>query len=169
MAAFGYSPVQRLKFLREKGIDPIDIATLFPAFDADLRQPFFLDHAQAGRSMGIYMYDVPPPGMNRARIDWDKYRGDLVERALEDLYTRLGVFPLLKPNDARLLVSHAASLSDVGTQWIVLPEPGQVPLPPLVRRRLSQTPAETPVAIDASGIPVKRLTEAFDRWQIGKG
>lgn len=169
LVAFGYSPAQRLLFLREKGIDPIDIATTFPAFDVDLRQPFFLDHAQASRNIGSYMYDAPPPRMGRARIDWDKYRSDLVEGALQDLYARLGVFPLLRPDDGRLLVPHAASPSEVGTLWIVLPEPSQVSLPPLVRRRLSQASAETPIAVDASGVPVKRLKEALDRWQIGKG
>lgn len=168
MIAFGYGPSLRLRFLREKGIDPIDVTNSMPALPVDLQQPFFLDYVQGGTNPGILMYDAPPPGMSRARVDWDKFRSDLAEAALADLYPRLANLPLFVPNTRRTFGPHASSPTAPEVRWAVLPELSEVGLPASTLQFFGRGPTVGPVAIDATAIPVKQLEEAFDKWRLGR-
>jgi hypothetical protein len=167
MIGFGYSPSLRLRFLREKGIDPIDTASPLPSLTANLQQPFFLDHVQGGPTVGMYMYDAPPRAMGSARVEWDQFRADLAKAALEDLYPRLAPASLLVPSNQRGLIPYDSTRPTPDIRWVTLPDPAQDGLLATTISALKGDRSGNPVAVDATGIPVKRLEEALDKWKIG--
>lgn len=166
---FGFSPAARLRFLRERGIDPIDVVPGLLTFDADLRQPFFLDTAQAGRNVGFYMVDAPPQAMNGIAIEWDRHRATLPEAALKDLQARLanaGPLSFEDPTPTTRPPLSGTRVLSPSTRWVYLPDPSQASLSVLNFRTLTRSGSD-PMAFDATGIPIKKLAEALTRWKIG--
>jgi len=119
---FGYSESQRLGFLREQGVDPIDIASTHISVGCDLNQPFFLDEALGQMSTPD---EKPYPAMRGIEEEWTTYRAKLNAdrfRAMTDRLVDVSVPILMMPRSVAVHTSPRLGLYLV--PWI----PGE-PIP----------------------------------------
>lgn len=103
---FSYSPEQRLAFLRQESIDPIDIARREIWSWVDLRQPFFMDDALRPVESVYDGSDDTHPAMDILPKKWDEWRitrNEAAMRMMAEDFGRLGV-PLrltMRPSSIR--------------------------------------------------------------------
>jgi hypothetical protein len=82
----GYSDKMRLEFLREHGVDPIDISIVNQVMNFDLEQPFFLDYGLGPLNGGI---GRPNPAMASMPDAWMTYRAKANLQATQKLLQAL--------------------------------------------------------------------------------
>lgn len=103
---FGYSPEERLAFLRQESIDPIDLARQEIWSWVDLRQPFFMDDALRPVESVYDGSDDTHPAMDilpTKWADWRIARNEAAVRMMAEDFGRLGV-PLrltMRPSSIR--------------------------------------------------------------------
>ncbi len=72
---FGYTPTNRLAFLRQESVDPVDLLTSSGyANNADLNLPFFSDDAFQPRYVEVNGQWMPEPGVQSPMQKWDAFR-----------------------------------------------------------------------------------------------
>ena len=184
-AEFGYTAAQRWAFLKDNGIDPIDIVFSRGYGTVELRQPFFPDNALA--SLTAINADGPrkePEAQAKAPARWIAFRAQANQQATEALLNSLGNAPLL-------IGLRKADAS--GARWITPPllpwHPGE-PLPtsavpdpndpltmltvlgvePIDRERLLRATFGHPershperIILDLSAVPRAKWTTVLDR------
>ncbi len=88
---FGYASAARWWFLRENGIDPLDIVPQGGSRDLELRQPFFPDNALMSlAAMNDEGRRREPEAQTKAYGKWRTFRAEANRRATESLFASFG-------------------------------------------------------------------------------
>jgi hypothetical protein len=129
----GYTPEMRLAFLREEGVDPIDLGVRDLRSGGDLRQPFFLDDGLRGDSTVYDGTDNPAAGFPELLAKWDAYRA---ERSLAFAKALFEAVRKAAPADLPVFALARDPLQDYGEQRFRLYERWvRADAPPALRRR----------------------------------
>lgn len=162
MSDFGYSPKQRLEFLRAHSLDPIDTVGDRLNLHSDLRQPFFPDDP----------FDSTHGGPLKALIQaWDRQRAEACRQSLQGLLDSL-------PNDlpGGTLISPQRSTINDRAGWDVRFCDGSTKYRQVYRFQTGQNlelaaaglfsslSTKGPVCLDFRGVGMSDLASVLDRY-----
>jgi hypothetical protein len=180
---FGYTPQLRLAFLREKHVDPIDLAPEVLTLDFDIQQPFFMDDR-----LGVWNVRSKNanPEFTHLSDDWFSYRANLNSKAMDSFFDQLSDLSTPVMVAPRIATAHTPPYMSHGVApWI----PGQ-PVPQLswekahsqqgripfysfneqssqaaalTMARMMQSP-KFPLAVDATGVKPEALDNMISKW-----
>lgn len=180
---FGYSPALRLSFLREKRVDPIDLAPSVLTLDFNIQQPFFLDDR-----LGVWNVRTgkADPDMAPLLNDWFAFRSKLNIKAVNAFLNRLSDLSIPILIAPRMAIAHTPPYMT----HCVVPWKPEEPLPQVTDDKLQslagrillygyseQSPQATVLtmarmmqspkivlAVDATGVKPEALDEMISRW-----
>ncbi len=121
----GYTPALRLSFLREAGVDPIDLIPHGLTVGANLSLPFFPDPEAGSGSQ-----NVSSSGIRELGARWDKMRLEANRAALSLLFATIRAASARLPlyMEARATLNNDASASNYWTAFAAWERPERLPV-----------------------------------------